>query len=424
MPTPPRVLDPEVKAMLDGLRTSIAAAAPLSKVTAIQAQLDALDSKMAHRHSGESSFGTPSTLLKTIEENEGISRLLKDRRGTAVLHLKGNEYAELMDRKSIISATTSGSAGSDSLAPVGSMTTGVLQIDRTPGITPEARQVLKVRNVLYSRPTTMSVVDFVKVSSPATIASPVAEASVKPENSIQFTSLSEKVRLIATWIPATKQVLDDMTELMGFIQSTLPYYVNLEEENQLLAGDDTGENLHGLIPQAASYNASYLSATHGWTRLDVIATAVQQINASKEIDPTFVILNTNDWWAIALTKDTLGRYILGDPQSLTTPRIFGLDVVSTTSIARGTFLVGIPLRRRPVCPGRALGGQTRFFGGGAGGGRPACGRSQEPRCGVGGCFEAGRSRDRPQGAQDRPPIAAVVQPTKGGLSGSCSAFRW
>jgi HK97 family phage major capsid protein len=341
MTTPNKgVIDPEVKSALDALRAGIAAAAPVSQLHAVQRQVDAIDLKLATRAFGESSFGTVSTLLKTIQENESVHRLLKDRRGTAVLHLKGAEYAQLMDRKSIISATTSGSAGSDTLNPVGAQTTGVLQIDRIPGITPEARQVLKVRNVLSARPTTMSVVDFVKVTSPMSIASPVPEASVKPENSVTFTSLSEKVRLIATWIPATKQVLDDMTELMGFIQSTLPYYVDLEEELQLLAGDNTGENLHGLIPQAQAFNTGLLSATHGWTRLDIIATAVQQINASKEIDPTFVILNTNDWWAIALTKDSLGRYILGDPQSLTTPRIFGLDVVSTTSIPQGTFLVG------------------------------------------------------------------------------------
>jgi HK97 family phage major capsid protein len=141
-------------------------------------------------------------------------------------------------------------------------------------------------------------------------------------------------------LPATKQVLDDMVELMGFIQSSLPYYINLEEEYQLLAGDDTGENLHGLLPQAQSFDASVLSASLGWTRIDVIGTAIRQINSAKEIDPTFVILNSNDWWAIALTKDSLGRYLLGDPQSLTTPRIFGLDVVSTTTIPQGTFLVG------------------------------------------------------------------------------------
>jgi HK97 family phage major capsid protein len=340
MPTPPKVLDPEVKAMLDGLRTSIAAAAPLSKVTAIQTQLDALDTKMSSRHFGESSFGRPSTLLKTLGEHEGIARLLKDRRGTAVIHLKGSEYGELMDRKSIISSTLSGSSEGDALAPVGVATTGVLQIDRTPGITPEARQTLKVRDVLSARPTMMSVVDFVKVSTPMSIASPVPEASTKPENQLGFTSISEKIRLIATWIPATKQVLDDFTELMGFIQSTLPYYINLEEEYQLLAGDDSGENLHGLLPQAQAFNSSLLSSGSGWTYIDVIATAIRQINAAKEIDPTFVILNTNDWWTIALTKDGIGRYVLGSPQSLTTPRVFGLDVVSTTSIPQGTFLVG------------------------------------------------------------------------------------
>jgi HK97 family phage major capsid protein len=334
------LIDPELKSAIDALRAGIAAAAPASTVQRLQAQVDAIDVKIATKHYADD-FGTRSTLLKNLQENESISRLLRDRRGAAVLHLKGSEYAELMDRKSIISGITSGSTGSDTLNPVGASTSGVLQIDRIPGITPEARQVLKVRDVLSARPTTMQVVDFVKVSSPMAIASPVPEASVKPENSVTFSSVSEKVRTLATWIPATRQVLDDFAELLGYIKTALPYFVNLEEELQLLSGDATGENLHGLIPQAAAFNSALLPpAATGWSRLDVVATAIKQINAAKEIDPTFVILNTNDWWAIALTKDSLGRYILGDPQSLTTPRIFGLDVVPTTSIAAGTFLVG------------------------------------------------------------------------------------
>ena len=108
----------------------------------------------------------------------------------------------------------------------------------------------------------------------------------------------------------------------------------------------TGENLHGLIPQAAAFNSALLpSAARGWTKIDVLATAIRQINAAKEIDPTFAILNTNDWWDIALTKDSLGRYLLGDPQSLTTPRMFGLAVVPTTSIAAGYVL----RRQRQSC---------------------------------------------------------------------------
>ena len=48
----------------------------------------------------------------------------------------------------------------------GFQTTGVMPIDRISGITPEARQSLTVRDALTARPTTMAVVDFVKVTTP------------------------------------------------------------------------------------------------------------------------------------------------------------------------------------------------------------------------------------------------------------------
>lgn len=308
-------------------------------ITKLQTQVDAMDVKLAQKLTADQGQG--STLIKTFKEDDGIQRMLKDRKGHAVVTIKGQDVYDLMSRKTIISDIVSGSAGSDTLNPVGAATSGVLQIDRIPGITPEARQVLKIRDLFSARPTTMQIVDFVKVTSPLSIASPVAEASIKPENSLSFASVSEKVRLLATWIPATRQVLDDFTELMSFIRSSLPYYVNLEEELQLLSGDNTGENLHGLLSQAASFNSSLLpTAAKGWNKIDVIATAIKQINASKEIEPTFAVISTNDWWDIRLTKDSFGRYILGDPQQSVRPNIFGLDVVPTTSIAQGTFLVG------------------------------------------------------------------------------------
>jgi HK97 family phage major capsid protein len=315
-------------------------ASTTDSITKLQTQVDAIDVKLAQKLIADQGQG--STLLKTFREDEGVQRLLKDRKGHAVVTIKGNDVADLMSRKTIISDIVSGSAGSDTLNPVGAATSGVLQIDRIPGIVAEARQTLKIRDLFTQRPTTMQIVDFVKVTSPMSIASPVAEASLKPENSLSFASVSEKVRLLATWIPATRQVLDDFTELMSFIQSSMPYYVNLEEELQLLSGDNTGENLHGIVPQAAAFQAGLLpSAAKGWNKIDVIATAIKQINAAKEIQPTFAVISTNDWWDIRLTKDGFGRYILGDPQlSSVRPSIFGLDVVPTTSIAQGTFLVG------------------------------------------------------------------------------------
>jgi HK97 family phage major capsid protein len=195
--------------------------------------------------------------------------------------------------------------------------------------------------VLYSRPTTAAVIDFVKVSTPMSIASPVAEGSVKPQNAVAFTAASEKVRTIATWIPATRQVLDDFTELRAYIDGALRYAVDKDEEIELLSGDGTGEHLHGLIPQATAFSTSLLTASAGYQRLDLIATAIGQIASAAETDPTFVVLNTTDWWKLRLTKDSQGRYILGDPQGgATNPQIWGLNLVPSNSIAAGTFLVG------------------------------------------------------------------------------------
>ena len=187
----------------------------------------------------------------------------------------------------------------------------------------------------------MQIVDFIKVTNPFSIASPVAEASLKPENAVTFAAVSERIKLLATYVLASRQVLDDFTELMSFIKTSLPYYVNKAEELGFLAGDGAGEDLHGIIPQATAFNTGLLPAANkGWNKIDVVATAISQIMIAQELDPTFCVLNPIDWMNIRLTKDGFGRYILGDPQSTVRPNIFGVDVIPTTSITAGTFLVG------------------------------------------------------------------------------------
>jgi len=360
-------------------------------VEKLQQQIDAIDLKMVEKHNAPAT----KSLADELKENEDIARLLKNRSGRASFTVKSNRF----ERKTVISETA-----------VGFSTSGVMPIDRISGITAEARQGLRLRDLLVARPTLLPLVDFVKVTSApsytismtgnttsgsksvtslsvstsglkvgqpisgsgiaagSTIAainssssitlsanatatatgvtlsvtagagSVTAEGNAINESAVTFASASEKVRTIAAFIPATKQILDDFNELAGYINTSLPYYVNLEEELQLLSGDGTGENLHGLITQGAAYDTSL--NVSGDNKIDQIGHAISQIARSKELDPTFAVLNTMDWWAIRLTKDSYGRYILGDPQSMVRPSIFGLDVVATTSIPSGSFLVG------------------------------------------------------------------------------------
>ena len=309
-----------------------------ARIEALQKQTDAMDAKLANAALGVSE--EKDQFEETLKNDESVQRLLKDKRGNAIINFTGKTARSLFERKTTI---TTGA--------VGFATTGVLPIGRLDGITAEPRQQLTIRDLLSASPTTFQVIDFVKVLQAMTIASPVVEAGLKPENAVTFTTVSERVKTIATWIPATRQVLDDFSELLTFIRTMMPFYVNLAEELQLLSGDGTGENLHGLIPQATAFQVGLLSATKGWNKIDILGRAIQQITAAKEMQPTFVVMHPNDWWDIRLTKDSFGRYILGDPQQgsftqtgfgVTVPsqNIFGLTVDATTNIAAGTFLVG------------------------------------------------------------------------------------
>ncbi len=292
-----------------------------SALEKLQKQLDAVDVKLAEKHN---SGAAEKPLEEELKENEDVARLLKNRSGRATISVKSNRF---FNRKTTISDSA-----------VGFQTTGVLTIDRIQGITPEARQDLTVRDLLVARPTNLALVDFVKVTVAPAAGTMTAEANAITENAVTFATSSEKVRTIATFIPATKQILDDFSELAGYINTSLPYYVNLEEELQLLSGDATGENLHGLVTQAAAY--SLLQNVAGDNYIDQIGHAITQLAVAKELKPTFVVLNVADWWKIRLTKDQYGRYILGDPQSNVQPTLFGLTVVPTTSMTAAHFLVG------------------------------------------------------------------------------------
>lgn len=308
-------LEMEIKQIKNDILTAIKGKADAETVRNMQTQLDALDVKLAERHAG----GAPEeSLEKIVRGSDSVARLMQEKRGAAVIDVP----TRLLQRKTAVLASSAGFA-----------TTGVLQLDHDSGIVAEARPELLLRNVISSRPTTLGYVDFIKVSSPMVKASPQIESHDKLENAVSFTAVSEKVRVLATTIPASRQILDDMPELIGFLQSSLAYYVDLAAEIQMLSGSGSGEDLHGLITQATSFDTSLLPANSAFTRSDVIACAIEQLGIANEVPPTFVVLNPRDAWAIRRTKDSLGRYLTNDP-------FWGLLPIVTTNIASGTFLVG------------------------------------------------------------------------------------
>lgn len=286
-----------------------------SVIEKLQQQVDGLDIKLAAK---QASTEAPKSLVESLKEDDTVARLVRDKKGTGTFRVKSAN----IETKTVIT-----SAGFDAAIRT-----------YAPGIVPEARQQLTLRNLLTARPTQAQMIDFIRVTTPFSPAVVAPETTLKAENAVQFTTVSEKVRTIATWVPAAKQILDDFTELAGFIETSLPYYVDLGEELEMLSGDGTGEHLHGFLAQATAFDATALSAND--SKIDVLGKAIAQIAAAKELSPSFVVLNVMDAWKLRFLKDAQGHYLLGDPTSAATPNLWGATMVPTTNIAAGTFLVG------------------------------------------------------------------------------------
>jgi HK97 family phage major capsid protein len=62
-----------------------------------------------------------------------------------------------------------------------------------------------------------------------------------------FQVVTETVKTIAEWVPATKRGLADASQLRGLIDQELRDDLAETEEDQIVNGSGSGENLRGIL---------------------------------------------------------------------------------------------------------------------------------------------------------------------------------
>ena len=298
---------------------------------AITKRMDSIDVKLAEEQNNtREEMSLIQSLDKMAEENEDIQRLLHDKKGNARFVIEGNMFTDMLEGKATV--TTSA---------IGFPTSGVMPEERGRYVE-EARRPLRVRDVIPSRPTSFQQLYWPKSDHAMTKASPVTEGQEKPDNIQTFTVVTETIQTLATHITASRQALDDWSEVRGILTGGLSYQVNKEEDLQFLSGSGPAPALNGLITQATAYDTTLATATDGYEFVDHLALAAQQVDEADEVSSTFAIIHPGDWWKIRRMKDSNGNYIFGGPQGNGDAlRLWDqLRVVPTTAISKGTFLVG------------------------------------------------------------------------------------
>ncbi|MVB04171.1 phage major capsid protein [Agrobacterium vitis] len=293
----------------------------LSKMNELTAQFSEMEQKLARADLGNREDERKSLGQRFIETEE-LKSLSSSPRGGA---------SASMSIKADITSATTDTAGAVGAAVAPNRLAGVQEL-------PQRR--FTVRNLLTPGTTDSPLIQYIQETGFTNGAAMVAEGALKPQSDLKLTDKDISTKVIAHWFRTAKQILSDFPQIRSMIDGRLLYGLALREEAQLLYGDGTGENLHGIVPQASAFAipAGYVAPTT-ITPIDNLRIAMLQAVLA-EYPATGHVLNDIDWANIETLKDGEGRYIIGNPQGTLSPTLWSLPVVTTQSMAVGKFLTG------------------------------------------------------------------------------------
>lgn len=318
----------DVKSMAEQAQKEIKAHAKLSEETRakvdelltkqgeLQANLQAAEQKLARIETGGGGSPAANTWGEQLTQDDDFQSWAKR---------PGARFS--MDVRAVV--TSGGSSAGDLIVP-----------DRVPGIMMPALRRLTIRDLISWGRTTSNSVEFVRELVFTNNAAPVSEnpSSTKPESNITFEADSAPVATIAHWVHASKQVLADVPMLQSYIDGRLRYGLKFKEELQLLKGSGSGLNINGILTQADAY-ANPGVTVQSETIIDRLRLALLQVELA-DYPADAIVLNPIEWAAIELLKTADNAYLFASPRQVTTPILWGRNVVPTQAMDQGDFLVG------------------------------------------------------------------------------------
>lgn len=208
-----------------------------------------------------------------------------------------------------------------------------------PGLMTNADRPPRLADLINRGTTTNNTVEYVRETTAAGggAAAETTEGAAKPEAAYTFEVITDSVRTIAHWIPATRQVLDDNAQLRSYIEGRLMYGLGFRLDAQITNGNGVAPNLRGILQTSGINTLAPIAAE---ARVITIRKAITLVQVD-EYSPTAVVLHPTDWELVELSQDSNGMFRVNpNVASALAPRIWGLNVVATTAIASGTGLVG------------------------------------------------------------------------------------
>jgi HK97 family phage major capsid protein len=239
-------------------------------------------------------------------------------------HVSGIFTFEGMDTKAIMLQTTA-------------LTGDVIQPDRVRGIVSPMERERHIRPYMASGRTGSNTVDYVEETAYTDGMAGVAEGAALAQSDLTLEQKTAAVKKVGSFVTLSREMLEDISGLMSYVQGRLVAKYNQREDTQLLAGDGTGQNLAGVALNATAWADP--GAISNGNAFDVLRAAVKQAQVD-EYFPNLILVHPNELFAMDTAKESTGAYLLPYIFNGQGHNISGIPIVATTAIAPDNFLIG------------------------------------------------------------------------------------
>jgi HK97 family phage major capsid protein len=293
-----------------------------------------------------------ATDARVVELEKRLQRNL-DQQGE-VQKSAGQQFVESDVYKRMIdqSSYRSDSMTVKSITSLAASAGALVRPDRRPDVFQNPNRPRFIRDLLPSVPTSSNAVEimrelvFTNAAAPQGVAQATAyELVAKAQSNITYELVNIPVRTIAHWIPASRQILSDAAMLQSKIDGRLAYGLQLESDEQLLYGDGTGQNVTGLMMDAAVSNIGGMTAvgtgeTLAGKMLDHIRKAITQCQKFEYYNIGGLVLSPEDMETLELAKGSDGHYIWVTVNNGGEPRFWRVPAIVTNAMNEGEFILG------------------------------------------------------------------------------------
>lgn len=182
-------------------------------------------------------------------------------------------------------------------------------------------------------------VNALRESAWSSSAAETAQGAAKPESTISFEQYNVPIECVAHWIKVTNRLLADAPAVASYINTRLRDGLAQRVEAQLLNGNGTTPNISGLT-DTGNFTAFQASGPTD-NLIDSINKAKYQLWALGNM-PDTVIVNPADWGSMERIRESSGSgtYLYGAPGTEGSMSPFGVQVVLSTHMTQGSFLIG------------------------------------------------------------------------------------